>query len=450
MKATLCALTLLTAVLVFAADPPPDKKKHSFSEVACAQDGPGLLVRYHARDAVDGAAFQNESGLSFFGPQPAPEPQGVVPKGGPKAPKPHTYRIAAGEGCEDSFAKLSLFGERGERLEVARGTDDPRKIESSFEKQSLSFSQAKEIQFDKASKSTLDNFFEKLRGQNAPLTDILASMEGVSVNPGADAAVMAAPPGKLNLAGHPVSEVQLQQRAPRIREVPAFEASEEAESRAEAPKTGLRGFVSGIADTVAGNYNSLKDKISCFRDPSCEAATPAPMAPDANVDQTINPYDTKNWKMLPSSGPGYKFARYGQWGTPKLVTGLMVSLASVNQGTPIEVGDLSYRNGGPIRGHASHQHGVDVDVFFPGGTEKPEDQRAAQFIVTAAEKMGATRIFLSDRRRQDFFRALPPEKQKDANVRRLFGMDGGRGTIHFWPGHDNHFHIRIKDLGGGG
>jgi murein endopeptidase len=128
-----------------------------------------------------------------------------------------------------------------------------------------------------------------------------------------------------------------------------------------------------------------------------------------------------------------------RWGTSKLVR--EVEQISIDYGVrfPIGprlvVGDLSRRGGGPFGveyggvGHASHQNGLDVDIYYPrlDGLEIPPerpsliDRRRAQWLVNRVSR-GAHFVFI--------------------------GPNTGLRRTHRWvqylPAyHDNHMHLRI-------
>ena len=97
------------------------------------------------------------------------------------------------------------------------------------------------------------------------------------------------------------------------------------------------------------------------------------------------------------------------------------------------IGDLSRPRGGDFGrrfgplGHASHQNGLDVDVYFPRRDRRERaprtiaqvDRRLAQDLVNRFVRAGAERIFVGARLRLH-----------------------GRG-VQAWPNHDNHLHVRL-------
>ncbi len=104
----------------------------------------------------------------------------------------------------------------------------------------------------------------------------------------------------------------------------------------------------------------------------------------------------------------------------------------------IGVGDLSRPTGGSFGpeygsiGHASHQNGLDADVYYPrlDRRERPPrlpeqvDRRLAQDLVDRFVRAGAEKIFVG------------------LNVR----LSGPPGVVQPLPYHDNHLHVRFPNL----
>jgi len=93
------------------------------------------------------------------------------------------------------------------------------------------------------------------------------------------------------------------------------------------------------------------------------------------------------------------------------------------------IGDLSLERGGPIGGHASHQNGRDVDIFWPRRDRQeirpdgPEDVDigAAQDLVDIAVAAGAEFVFVGP----------------------SLGLTGPGGIVQDLWNHDDHAHVRI-------
>jgi len=110
--------------------------------------------------------------------------------------------------------------------------------------------------------------------------------------------------------------------------------------------------------------------------------------------------------------------------------------ATAHPGAPrVLIGDLSRPRGGDFGvrygkvGHASHQNGLDVDVYYPRRDErerapltiKQVDLRLAQDLVDRFVAAGAKRVFVGP----------------------ATGLRGPPGVVQVVPGHDNHLHVRL-------
>jgi len=128
-----------------------------------------------------------------------------------------------------------------------------------------------------------------------------------------------------------------------------------------------------------------------------------------------------------------------RWGTDRLVrTVLRVvrSYADAHPSAPrVGIGDLSRPHGGDFGprfggiGHASHQNGLDVDVFYPrrdGMERAPErigqiDRRLSQDLVDRFVAAGAARVFVGPHT----------------------GLTGPPAIVQPLVHHDNHLHFRL-------
>ena len=171
-------------------------------------------------------------------------------------------------------------------------------------------------------------------------------------------------------------------------------------------------------------------------------------------------------RALSADGPGWAVMRLSRdrfWGQPELldfIRGLAASEREV--GAPgILVGDMGQPRGGPMRtGHASHQIGLDVDIWLT-----PEPSRTPD--PAARETMGAVSMVRPNLMRVDPGRFGPwqrdvlrraarmPEvdrifvnpaiKQALCETRRPAGADAAwLRRLRPWWGHDDHFHVRLR------
>ena len=165
---------------------------------------------------------------------------------------------------------------------------------------------------------------------------------------------------------------------------------------------------------------------------------------------------------LPLDGPTWQVMRLSRnrnWGTPRLIKFLeRLSGNAAKVGWPgLLVGDMSQPRGGPmITGHASHQVGLDADIWLrpmPNRTLTREER----------EEMSATMVVAPSRLDVDpkvwtpAHLAVIKTAAEDPDVERIFvnaaikkalcreaGSD--RAWLHKvrpWWGHDYHFHVRL-------
>ncbi len=142
------------------------------------------------------------------------------------------------------------------------------------------------------------------------------------------------------------------------------------------------------------------------------------------------------WDPIRKTTPNRGWRR---WGTDRLVrTTLRIArrYADENAGAPrLTIGDLSRPGGGDFGprygsiGHASHQNGLDVDIYYPrrDRKERPPDRpsqvdlRLSQRLVDMFVAAGAERVFVGP----------------------SLDLRGPRGIVLPLVHHDNHVHVRL-------
>jgi penicillin-insensitive murein DD-endopeptidase len=167
--------------------------------------------------------------------------------------------------------------------------------------------------------------------------------------------------------------------------------------------------------------------------------------------------------QLPSSGPTWQAMRLGRnhhWGHPAMIDFIedLSRVAARQPGWPgLYVGDISQPRGGPVSGHASHQIGLDVDVWY---------LRPTRLNLSAAERerISANNVKASDGRHvnANWTRtnaAILEAAARDPRVNRIFVTAPVKlqmcadaparnrawlGKIRPWWGHDDHFHVRLN------
>jgi murein endopeptidase len=123
-----------------------------------------------------------------------------------------------------------------------------------------------------------------------------------------------------------------------------------------------------------------------------------------------------------------------RWGTDRLVRVVLRVVRQYARAHPhaprVGVGDLSRPRGGPFGPkHASHQNGLDADVYYPrlDRRERPPrrvdqiDRRLAQDLVRRFVRAGAEIVYVGPNT----------------------GFRGSAGVVRVLSNHDNHLHVRI-------
>jgi Penicillin-insensitive murein endopeptidase len=181
--------------------------------------------------------------------------------------------------------------------------------------------------------------------------------------------------------------------------------------------------------------------------PPVRDAQPRPPARAAGV-----PWEGRliRGRQLPERGPGYLTwdpihkrvpnRSWRRWGTGRLLGAVRRVLAAYARrhpgAPPVLVGDLSRPRGGDFGprfggiGHASHQNGLDADVYYPrldGRLRSPirpsqVDLAAAQELVDAFVRLGAEQVFVGP----------------------SLDLRGPPGVVQPLVNHDNHLHVRLR------
>jgi murein endopeptidase len=157
--------------------------------------------------------------------------------------------------------------------------------------------------------------------------------------------------------------------------------------------------------------------------------------------------------QLPASGPGFLSyddlldrlpdRGWRRWGTDELVATLehvAAEFAAAHpNASPVLIGDLSRPHGGPFGkrygglGHASHQNGLDADVYYPRKDRRltrarrpaQVNGRLSQDLVDRFVAAGAEKVFVGPHLR----------------------LRGPRGVVIKLAYHDDHLHVRIPNPG---
>ena len=138
------------------------------------------------------------------------------------------------------------------------------------------------------------------------------------------------------------------------------------------------------------------------------------------------------WDPVRNTTPNRWWRRYG---TDRLVRTLLDVLGEFQDAHPdaprVGIGDLSRPGGGDFTPlHASHQNGLDVDVYYPRLDRRERapmrpaqiDRALAQDLVDRFVDVGAKFVFVGYRT----------------------GLRGPRRVVQAIPYHDNHLHVRLR------
>ncbi len=166
--------------------------------------------------------------------------------------------------------------------------------------------------------------------------------------------------------------------------------------------------------------------------------------------------------QLPETGPSWqamRLSRNRNWGHPELI-GFLVGLSKAAQQAGwkgLYIGDLSQPRGGPmLSGHASHQLGLDADIWMlpPSSLTLSPAQRESISSVSAVARNGTALSPNFNGGHMSIMRAAA----RDPRVERIFTdpvvkvamcqMETGNRSwlrkIRPLNGHDYHFHVRLS------
>ena len=146
--------------------------------------------------------------------------------------------------------------------------------------------------------------------------------------------------------------------------------------------------------------------------------------------------DHFTWDPLRRRAPNRPWRRWGAYGVVRLTLKVVREYRAAHPGAPrVGIGDLSRPRGGDfgprygLPGHASHQNGLDVDLYYPrlDRSERAPDsaseinRRLSQDLVDRFVDAGAELIFVGPNT----------------------GLEGPPSVVQAIPNHDNHVHVRF-------
>lgn len=165
-------------------------------------------------------------------------------------------------------------------------------------------------------------------------------------------------------------------------------------------------------------------------------------------------------------GKGYFIKRpHLAYGTAASVRAIKSAISGYRQkakgGPQVHVGDISARGGGPLKGHMSHQKGIDVDIglvlkgddadetrFRTGNEGNLDVPRTWALIKAFVDSPDVRAVFLDYRLQKLLYEHARKQKVSEAKLDELFQYPRGKGRafgiIRHWKGHKDHFHVRFR------
>ena len=151
---------------------------------------------------------------------------------------------------------------------------------------------------------------------------------------------------------------------------------------------------------------------------------------DAGTQLPVQGPGWVTWNPVEDSVPNAPHRLYGNERTIRKTLSVIAAYRAANPRAPlVVVGDISFRRGGPMEAHRSHQNGLDVDVYYPrrdGALREPRttrqiDRRLAQDLVDRFVAAGARMVF----------------------VGYSTDLRGPKDVVIPYPNHENHMHVRF-------
>ena len=140
--------------------------------------------------------------------------------------------------------------------------------------------------------------------------------------------------------------------------------------------------------------------------------------------------DWVTWNPVTDTVPNRSNRLYGHERTIRKILSVIAAYRAAQADAPrVVVGDISFRDGGRMDQHVSHQNGLDVDVYYPRRDRDLSAPRAtgqidrelAQDLLDRFVAAGARTVFVGYRT----------------------GLRGASGVVVPYPNHEDHMHVRF-------
>ena len=144
--------------------------------------------------------------------------------------------------------------------------------------------------------------------------------------------------------------------------------------------------------------------------------------------------DWVTWNPNTDSSPNLPSRLFGNERTIRAILSVLSAYRAAHPDAPrVVVGDISLRDGGRMDQHASHQNGLDVDVYYPRLdrhlsapiSTRQVDRRLSQDLLDRFVASGAKMVF----------------------VGYSTGLRGPSGVVVPYANHENHMHVRFRSPG---
>jgi Penicillin-insensitive murein endopeptidase len=144
--------------------------------------------------------------------------------------------------------------------------------------------------------------------------------------------------------------------------------------------------------------------------------------------------DWVTWNPVTDSVPNDPGRLYGNERTIRTIVSVLAEYRAAHPKAPrVLVGDISFRHGGPMDAHVSHQNGLDVDIYYPRLDRSLREPRLPQAI---------------DRRlTQDLLDRFLAAGAHMVFVGYHTGLRGPSKVVIPYPLHENHMHVRFPTSG---
>ncbi len=222
----------------------------------------------------------------------------------------------------------------------------------------------------------------------------------------------------------------------------------------------IRNFLTAAILTLAG----LGTALPAQADPLAKDVFGATPGPTGGQPVAIGFYSkgcVSGAVQLPETGPTWqamRLSRKRNWGHPEMV-GFLIGLSQAARQAGwqgLYIGDISQPRGGPmVSGHASHQMGLDADIWMlpPANLHLSAAQREKLSSVSVVNRAGTALTSAWNPGHMAIIRAAA----RDPRVERIFvdpvvkiamcEMEGGNRAwlrkVRPLNNHDYHFHVRL-------